>query len=212
MIKDIGKALCKMRRNKEENIIEKISEREIQSPECCMCGDHGLTFELFGCKVCKNKSQHRYCSIEYPKADSYEICNWCLSQKNDNKFDNKAHNSNSSSFSPKMEDDQTKIKGRRCGGGDDRMQNSPKGEKNKGLATMKLKLINNKAIKKLKSTSPPRPPVSRKRIDVEGSDVKEKLRRTRSEGALQRSNSTIIRKHVFKNKVRRYKLLDEVSC
>lgn len=27
--------------------------------ECCMCGDYGLSEELFQCKVCRFRSQHR---------------------------------------------------------------------------------------------------------------------------------------------------------
>ncbi|KAK4746117.1 hypothetical protein SAY87_012429 [Trapa incisa] len=49
--------------------------------ECCMCGDYGLYEELFQCKVCLFRSQHRYCSNLYPKAESYRVCNWCLSQQ-----------------------------------------------------------------------------------------------------------------------------------
>ncbi|THU49569.1 hypothetical protein C4D60_Mb06t10920 [Musa balbisiana] len=45
---------------------------------CCMCGDHGLLQELFQCKVCLVRSQHRYCSDLYPKNESYRACNWCL--------------------------------------------------------------------------------------------------------------------------------------
>ena len=45
---------------------------------CCMCGDHGLSRELFRCRVCFFRSQHKYCSNLYPKARSYETCNWCL--------------------------------------------------------------------------------------------------------------------------------------
>lgn len=29
------------------------------TPECCMCGDYGLSYELFQCKVCQYRSQHR---------------------------------------------------------------------------------------------------------------------------------------------------------
>lgn len=29
-------------------------------PECCMCGDCGLPYELFQCKACHFRSQHRY--------------------------------------------------------------------------------------------------------------------------------------------------------
>ncbi|XP_060171325.1 uncharacterized protein LOC132602509 [Lycium barbarum] len=47
--------------------------------ECCMCGDYGYSSELFRCTICQFRSQHRYCSNLYPKAESYQICNWCLS-------------------------------------------------------------------------------------------------------------------------------------
>ncbi|KAJ0981329.1 hypothetical protein J5N97_009584 [Dioscorea zingiberensis] len=47
-------------------------------PECCMCGDYGLPTELFQCKVCLSRSQHKYCSDLYLKAESYDACNWCL--------------------------------------------------------------------------------------------------------------------------------------
>ncbi|CAN6465851.1 unnamed protein product [Victoria cruziana] len=46
--------------------------------ECCMCGDLGLPNALFRCGVCLFRSQHRYCSDLYPKAETYHICNWCL--------------------------------------------------------------------------------------------------------------------------------------
>ncbi|RWW77038.1 hypothetical protein BHE74_00014824 [Ensete ventricosum] len=48
---------------------------------CCMCGDPGLMQELFRCKLCLVRSQHRYCSDFYPKAESYRTCNWCLREE-----------------------------------------------------------------------------------------------------------------------------------
>ncbi|XP_065030280.1 uncharacterized protein LOC135652891 [Musa acuminata AAA Group] len=48
---------------------------------CCMCGDRGLMQELFRCKLCLVRSQHRYCSNFYPKAESYRTCNWCLREE-----------------------------------------------------------------------------------------------------------------------------------
>ncbi|KAJ8476172.1 hypothetical protein OPV22_019899 [Ensete ventricosum] len=45
---------------------------------CRMCGDHGLLQELYQCKVCLVRSQHKYCSDLYPKTESYRECNWCL--------------------------------------------------------------------------------------------------------------------------------------
>ncbi|CAH9052097.1 unnamed protein product [Cuscuta europaea] len=61
--------------------------------ECCMCGDKGLPFELFRCKSCLFRSQHRYCSNLYPKAESYRQCNWCLRDQKDD--DNSSHSSSS---------------------------------------------------------------------------------------------------------------------
>ncbi|CAD6260707.1 unnamed protein product [Miscanthus lutarioriparius] len=45
---------------------------------CCMCGDHGLAGELFRCRCCRARLQHRYCSDLYPRAAAYRRCNWCL--------------------------------------------------------------------------------------------------------------------------------------
>ncbi|KAL6650806.1 hypothetical protein ACP70R_009731 [Stipagrostis hirtigluma subsp. patula] len=45
---------------------------------CCMCGDHGLPRELFRCRSCRVRVQHRYCSDLYPRAAAYRRCNWCL--------------------------------------------------------------------------------------------------------------------------------------
>jgi hypothetical protein len=45
---------------------------------CCMCGDHGLADELFRCRCCRTRLQHRYCSDLYPRAAAYRRCNWCL--------------------------------------------------------------------------------------------------------------------------------------
>lgn len=45
---------------------------------CCMCGDRGLPGELFRCRCCRSRLQHRYCSDLYPRAAAYRRCNWCL--------------------------------------------------------------------------------------------------------------------------------------
>lgn len=31
----------------------------VKGSECCMCGDYGLSDELFQCEVCSFRSQHR---------------------------------------------------------------------------------------------------------------------------------------------------------
>uniref|UniRef100_A0A5B7BV87 PHD-type zinc finger plants domain-containing protein n=1 Tax=Davidia involucrata TaxID=16924 RepID=A0A5B7BV87_DAVIN len=167
--------------------------------ECCMCGDYGLSYELFDCKVCQFRSQHRYCSNLYPKADSYRVCNWCLSQKDDTV--EKTQNSSNSSSSNKNNSEDDRVKNKKKNGGSDN-HGGPKGQR----GTLQLQL--NSPIKKQKS--PERSPSSttRKRIISGGGGTEERVTRTRSE---EISNSGIITKQVFRNKVRRYKLLDEVS-
>ncbi|CAI9116187.1 OLC1v1017274C1 [Oldenlandia corymbosa var. corymbosa] len=199
-----------------------IQEEEIHT-ECCMCGDLGLSSELFRCKICHFRSQHRYCSNTYPKAESYSVCNWCLNKKEETgeKAQNSINSSssNKSSTSKSDQDDHmiTRIKkksvnsniGARDG---NNSKNSEKGSLNKVNVT-------NHSIKKQKSSSPERSPAllaARKRITTAtgtaaaggggGGTMKENLRRTKSD-----IPGSVIYKHVFKNKVRRYKLLDEVS-
>lgn len=192
--------------------------------ECCMCGDLGLSHELFRCKVCHFRSQHRYCSNLYPKAESYRVCNWCLIQKDDDDHETLAtttttsynNSSNSNSSSPET-----------------RTKTTP----SSAPATNK-KLINHhatagtgpKSPRCLQPTSPikkpHRPseigsPSGRKRIQAQAQARQEEklIRRTKSEeisnGIASRkspnSGGPAVIKHVFRNKVRRYKLLDEVS-
>ncbi|XP_022951049.1 uncharacterized protein LOC111454013 [Cucurbita moschata] len=159
--------------------------------ECCMCGDFGFSDELFRCKICQFRSQHRYCSNLYPKADCYRICNWCLTQKEESKAKS-PNSSNSSSLTTR--DDHSSIK-------------TPR---NKDQIRTFLPL-QTRPIKKQRSPEaserpqpPPPPPPRRKPIAVE-----DNLRRTRSEEISHRSG--IQRPVIFRNKVRRYKLLDEVS-
>lgn len=109
----------------------------------------------------------RYCSNLYPKAESYEICNWCMSRKEDKE---KSHNSSNSSSNKKTNSEDSNHKRR----------NTQK--------------------------SPERSPSTRRRIITNGA-LEEKLRRTRSKEVSNR----VIAKPVYRNKVRRYKLLDEVS-
>ncbi|XP_042435313.1 uncharacterized protein LOC122021277 [Zingiber officinale] len=45
---------------------------------CCMCGDLGISEQLFQCSVCRVRLQHQYCSNLYPKLERYSTCNWCL--------------------------------------------------------------------------------------------------------------------------------------
>ncbi|XWS25348.1 hypothetical protein CRYUN_Cryun27aG0061400 [Craigia yunnanensis] len=186
-----------MTANKEE--IVPISSQQSSLLECCMCGDSGLIQELFQCKVCRFRSQHRYCSNLYPKAESYKVCNWCLNKKEDSK--EKSQNSSNSSASCKdnnEDDSKKKKKGDNHGAG---LKGSQRNTNN-----LKLQVTKN-PIKKPKSPEKLSPSTTRKRI-ITNACLEEKLRRTKSEDI---SNSGLITRHVFRNKVRRYKLLDEVS-
>lgn len=156
----------------------------------------------------------RYCSNLYPKPESLGTCNWCLSQKEDTK--EKSTNSSNSSSSIRNDDDESKNK-RIIRNGNSAQNIGVK----KGLKGSVLHLQIKKPIKKPKSpessrspsesTSPPKSSSvlvsTRKRIITNGA-LEERLRRTRSEDITNRNGAT---KQVFRNKVRRYKLLDEVS-
>jgi len=158
----------------------------------------------------------RYCSNLYPKPESLGTCNWCLSQREDTK--ERSTNSSNSSSSIRNNDDESRIKRIRNGNSYNSAQNI--GPVKKGVKGSVLHLQIHKPIKKPKSpessrspsasNSPPKSsPVlvsTRKRIVTNGT-LEERLRRTRSED-ITRSGAT---KQVFRNKVRRYKLLDEVS-
>ncbi|KAL5102560.1 hypothetical protein RYX36_006887 [Vicia faba] len=176
--------------------------------ECCMCGDLGFSDQLFHCKICQFRSQHRYCSNLYPRTDISGTCNWCLSQEDS---PNSSNSSSSYKNNGSTEDEGKNkkiikkglIKG--SGGCGDVIElQLPKPMK-------KPKSPPSEAKSPLSSTSPPVIVSTRKRIITNGA-LEEKLRRMRSEGVIKSSNSDgATTKHVFRNKVRRYKLLEEVS-
>ncbi|MBA0566052.1 hypothetical protein Golob_010902 [Gossypium lobatum] len=182
----------KMTANKEENV-PIISHQSRLSQCCCMCGDSGLTHELFQCTVCHFRSQHRYCSNLYPKADSYEVCNWCLNQKADSK------SQNSSNSSPSCKDNS-----------EDDGKNQKKGDQNHGNHNNpKLQFTKKYSTGKPKSPEKRPPSTARKRI-ISNARLEEQFRTTMRKSE-EISKGGHITRHVFRNKVRRYKLLDEVS-
>ncbi|KAH7679720.1 Zinc finger RING/FYVE/PHD-type protein [Dioscorea alata] len=65
--------------------------------ECCMCGDYGLPSELFHCKVCLSRYQHKYCSDLYLKSEAYHTCNWCLREASSSSKNNTTSSSHSCS-------------------------------------------------------------------------------------------------------------------
>ncbi|KAL5558542.1 hypothetical protein UlMin_034753 [Ulmus minor] len=183
------------------------------SHECCMCGDYGFSYQLFQCKVCQFRSQHRYCSNLYPNiADSYRVCNWCLSQKDDTK--EKSQNSSNSSSSNRNEsgqDDRETTKNKKKNSnmlGSDTRQGSVVLRRQGGSLNLQIKKQRSGEVLPPSPVPSPAPsPATRKRIITNGAK-EERLRRTRSE---EISNGGGIKRQVFRNKVRRYKLLDEVS-
>ncbi|XP_057973432.1 uncharacterized protein LOC131161593 [Malania oleifera] len=187
---------------------------------CCMCGDYGLSRELFRCRVCHFRSQHRYCSNLYPKAESYRVCNWCLIQKQDFVDKTQSSPNSSSSHRHSSEDDVAvaggKSKKRIMNGNGDNCSNG----------NHSIGIIHGVSVKGQRGTLQPmhlngpikkqRPPdgsslAGQKRIVTNGCKEEEKLRRTKSEEMPNGNNGVAITKQVFRNKVRRYKLLDEVS-
>ncbi|KAM0949047.1 putative Zinc finger, FYVE/PHD-type [Dioscorea sansibarensis] len=65
--------------------------------ECCMCGDYGLPTELFHCKVCLSRYQHKYCSDLYLKSEVYHTCNWCLREASSSSSSSSSKNNNTGS-------------------------------------------------------------------------------------------------------------------
>ncbi|KAJ4965755.1 hypothetical protein NE237_017604 [Protea cynaroides] len=168
--------------------------------ECCMCGDYGLSNELFRCKICLFRFQHRYCSDLYPKVESYRVCNWCLKRKGRQIMD-RAHNSFSLSSAVNNSDKREEVE----------EEEKSKNRRNDGIVGVKaqrgsLKLNLQSPTKKQRS--PEQSSAARKRIIASGC-LEDTLRRTKSE-EIPKTGSGII-KQVFRGKVRRYKLLDEVS-
>lgn len=192
-----------------------------------MCGDFGLSSELFRCKVCQFRSQHRYCSNQYPKAEDYSVCNWCLisgikddesGDKTQQKNSINSSSSNRTNTSSVDEEEEVKEDGKTV----TKKKNSyMMMKKSKGTTTtVKLRDVKSTIKKQIRSPRPERLPVlaaARKRITTttrsDDHAEEEKLRRTKSEEISNgRTNAgRLIKKTVFRNKVRRYKLLDEVS-
>lgn len=192
------------------------NSKEAQSSgrECCMCGDHGFREQLFRCKVCHFRSQHRYCSNLYPTAESYRVCNWCLIQNAGSDLDHKIHAhlskySPSSSSSHKVSGSADSGEGKTNSG-----SGGPKGQRIRG----EQPAHHSTPVKKTRSPATEERSRSvqetwRKRVGPNGcSDEEKGVRRTRSEEVSNKAAGAGVsqKQMVFRNKVRRYKLLDEV--
>ncbi|GMH17385.1 hypothetical protein Nepgr_019226 [Nepenthes gracilis] len=168
--------------------------------ECCMCGDYGLSYELFSCEVCQFRSQHRYCSNLYPKAGSYRVCNWCL-------IDAADETSNTPNESPLPY---------KAGSGDDNRPNH--GKRKKKTASGGDKRQKHVLRGQIKKQRPPEgsQAVCKKRIAAgnfgnNGCAAEERLLRRTKSVDITHGSGTSVTKPAFRCKARRYKLLDEVS-
>lgn len=67
----------------ESSASEKIwGAPEVSLKECNMCGDVGISEDLFRCNRCRQRYQHIYCSRSYPILGSeIWVCNWCLNDE-----------------------------------------------------------------------------------------------------------------------------------
>ncbi|XP_019156642.1 PREDICTED: uncharacterized protein LOC109153241 isoform X2 [Ipomoea nil] len=140
-----------------------------------------------------------YCSNLYPKAESYGVCNWCLTVEKGEEAQNSSNSSSSCRNSGEENDGKARKK---FGPGNIRMGGSCLRLKN---APPKLQVKNRPVVSKQKSVSPESSPAAVKGVAAAAGrgGIEERLRRTKSDSGIVR--------HVFRNKVRRYKLLDEVS-
>ncbi|KAH0453429.1 hypothetical protein IEQ34_017753 [Dendrobium chrysotoxum] len=143
---------------------------------CCMCGDLGLPEQLFRCKSCIFRSQHKYCSELYPKAEAYSNCNWCLREARGKSIAGEPLSDGSSSSSSSGEALLMASKLQR------------------GVPLLHLTI---KPVKKLKLAAEGLPPASK-------SEEKEK-------SSMVLTGSGRVIRQPFRGKVRRYKLLEEVS-
>ncbi|PIA46498.1 hypothetical protein AQUCO_01500206v1 [Aquilegia coerulea] len=181
--------------------------------ECCMCGDYGLSQQLFRCRVCLSRFQHRYCSNLYPKAEIYRVCNWCLNKEGTKleagggtKLERTrsfaslsfTYRSNNNTKGEEEEDKKKKIKRNDHGNNhiSNRIISSMKvrrGETSSSSTSSndQLHVKKNSSIKKQSAHSDQS--IGKKKIVF------------RSEGSLRRTKS-----EVFRGKVQRYKLLEEV--
>ncbi|XP_019057957.1 PREDICTED: uncharacterized protein LOC104806779 isoform X2 [Tarenaya hassleriana] len=152
--------------------------------ECCMCGDSGLSHELLFCKTCRFRSQHRYCSNMYPNSDSYDTCNWCLGQNSD--INKQRDQTNTASFKGVHVDAELKRPKRVFAAGDDGPL-SPS-EEAAGENGRRRRIITRGKLEEMI-----------------------KLGRAKSEESSSEIRGKVILKAKFRNKAKRYKLLDEVS-
>lgn len=171
----------------------------------------------------------RYCSNLYPKAESYRICNWCLTEKDisSSHTDEQKLSAQNSSCSSKNDIESEDVRSSkklmitRSDDLDNRLNRSNRSAVNSQSQRRHTDLV----VQVNGSGEKSRSMTVRKRIITRGA-LEEKLRRTNSEDVVSNKrnikmeinnngnysdNNSVITRRVYRNKARRYKLLDEVS-
>ncbi|XP_039049922.1 uncharacterized protein LOC120190984 isoform X2 [Hibiscus syriacus] len=151
-----------------------------------------LPFQISTQVILYPPKSSRYCSNLYPKAESYEVCNWCLSQN----VDSKSQNSSTSSPSCKVNNEDDGKNKRKGDYNNDDFKDS---QRNKNLK---------KQFASRQKFPEKRPPCTTRRRIISNGRLDEKLRTRKAEEV---SKGVYITRQVFRNKVQRYKHLDEVS-
>ncbi|KAI3947618.1 hypothetical protein MKX01_034283 [Papaver californicum] len=200
----------------------KESKPTVITYECCMCGDYGIPNELYRCNLCSFRSQHRYCSNLYPKAETYELCNWCL-KKDDGSIITTGHHEQKTSDKRSSRSEKTitiknsnpvrlKIQLRRC---NSQILNN---NNNSNDPVKKQRCLERLSSSSSSLSSPSSSGVGRKNnnnrmmlISNATEESESLIRRTKSEDISNSSSSSGVVKQVFRGKARRYKLLEEVS-
>ncbi|RZC67224.1 hypothetical protein C5167_010914 [Papaver somniferum] len=201
----------------------KESKPTVTANECCMCGDYGITSELYRCNLCSFRSQHRYCSNLYPKAETYELCNWCL-RKDDGSIISTGHHEQQTSDKRSSQSRKTimiknnnpvrlKIQLRRCNSQilNNNNNNNDPVKKQKCLE----RLSSSSSLSSPSSSGAGRKNTNNNKTMTISNATEESeslIRRTKSEDISNSSSSSAgVVKQVFRGKARRYKLLEEVS-
>ncbi|XP_021314197.1 uncharacterized protein LOC8072611 isoform X2 [Sorghum bicolor] len=163
---------------------------------CCMCGDHGLPHELFRCNLCRLRTQH---SDLYPRvAGPYRSCNWCLKQGGAAG----GGDSRSPAKAPAAAAAGTRSRRINDSRGDDDDRDSDESAPCYGCSRSAFSADPGKPIKKPNKKGGRERAVQRPEEPVVTTTVVPKKRRREVQPGTPR----------FKAKVRRYKLLAEVTC
>ncbi|KAF5207445.1 hypothetical protein FRX31_002966 [Thalictrum thalictroides] len=181
--------------------------------ECCMCGDYGLSLELFRCRTCLSRFQHRYCSNLYPKAETYRVCNWCLNKEGTKLEGNKLqrtrsfaslsfpYRSNNNIIKGEEQEEEKKKRINRNDGNHSSSSSIISSKKVRRGGTSSSSTSSNDQLHAVKKSS-----IKKQSAHSSDQSIGKKKMVFRSQGSLRRTKSEVF----SRGKVQRYKLLEEV--